>query len=57
MIIFSTLIGTVTDYFIEDEDIQANITDVGQRVDQLDTKMDEINRKLDELLKEKSKIG
>ena len=57
MIIFSTLIGTVTDYFIEDEDIQANITEVGKRVDQLDNKMDEINKKLDELLKERERVG
>ncbi|MEQ9426666.1 MAG: ion transporter [Cyclobacteriaceae bacterium] len=57
MMLFSTLIGAVTDYFIEDEDIQANITSVGERVDSLDSKMDEINKKLDELLKEKSEVG
>ncbi len=56
LIIFSTLTATVTDYFIEDEDIQANITEVSNRVDSLGAKMDEINKKLDELLKEKSEI-
>lgn len=49
MIIFSTLTGTITDYFIEDEDIQASIDEVAKKIDSLEQKMDAINEKLDQL--------
>lgn len=53
MILFSTLTGTITDYFIEDEDIQAGVDNLAQKVDSLELKLDEINRKLDELASKK----
>lgn len=49
MVMFSTLTGAITDFFIEDEDIQENITQLKAKVDSLETKIDQINSKLDNL--------
>ncbi|WP_109832933.1 ion transporter [Reichenbachiella versicolor] len=49
MIIFSTLTGTITDYFIEDEDIQDKISEVNEKVTRLEEKLDAITEKLDQL--------
>lgn len=49
MIIFSTLTGTITDFFIEDEDIQANLKELTTKVEEIDRKMEMINDKLDRL--------
>lgn len=49
MILFSTLTGTITDYFIEDEDIQEKIEVLSEKVDVLEEKLDIITQKLDEL--------
>lgn len=53
MIIFSTLIGSITDFFIEDEDINMNVKEVSEKVDDLNEKLNEMNRKMDELLNAK----
>lgn len=47
MVIFSTLTGTITDLFIEDEDIQENLTELNKKVESLEMKLDEISKKLD----------
>ncbi|MEL7148283.1 MAG: ion transporter, partial [Bacteroidota bacterium] len=39
MIMFSTMIGTITDYFIEDEDIQDKLEKMSDRVDELEGKL------------------
>ncbi len=49
MIMFSTMIGTITDFFIEDEDIQAKLEDVAEQVNDLETKLDKVLEKLDSL--------
>jgi len=49
MIMFSTMIGTITDYFIEDEDIQEKLEKMSDRVDELEEKLDTIIEKLDQL--------
>ncbi|MFY0626449.1 MAG: ion transporter [Reichenbachiella sp.] len=49
MIMFSTLTGTITDYFIEDEDIQEGIDKMSKKVDMLEQKLDQITEKLDQL--------
>ncbi|MCV9388626.1 ion transporter [Reichenbachiella ulvae] len=49
MILFSTLTGTITDYFIEDEDIQESIYELKDKVDSLEAKIDRMNEKLDNL--------
>ena len=49
MIIFSTLTGTITDYFIGDEDIQESLDKLTTKVDALENKLDEISKKLDGL--------
>lgn len=49
MILFSTLTGTITDFFIEDEDIQENLQELTSKVEALDEKMEMINNKLDQL--------
>ena len=51
MIIFSTLTGTITDYFIGDEDIQESLDKLTTKVDSLESKLDEITQKLDEINK------
>ncbi|MEL6561189.1 MAG: ion transporter [Bacteroidota bacterium] len=51
MIMFSTMIGTITDYFIEDEDIQDKLEKMSDRVDELENKLDVIIDKLDEISK------
>lgn len=51
MIIFSTLTGTITDLFIEDEDIVAKLDDVSAKMDDVDKKLAELNNKLDSLNK------
>jgi voltage-gated potassium channel len=53
MIIFSTLIGSITDFFIEDEDINKNVNELSDKVDDLNGKMDSMNRKMDEILNSK----
>lgn len=50
MILFSTLTGTITDYFIEDEDIQENLQELTGKVEELDRKIETINEKLDQLV-------
>lgn len=49
MIIFSTLTGTITDLFIEDEDIVEKLDQVSTKMDALDKKMDTISERLDKL--------
>lgn len=49
MILFSTLTGTITDYFIEDEDIQQNITELKEKVVSLEDKIDRMSEKIDKL--------
>lgn len=49
MIMFSTLTGTITDYFIEDEDIQANIEELKEKVESLENKIDRMADKIDQL--------
>ena len=49
MIMFSTMIGTITDYFIEDEDIQDRLEKMSERVDQLEDKLDKVLEKLDDI--------
>ncbi len=52
MIIFSTLTGTITDYFIGDEDIQESLDKLTEKADTLEKKLDEITQKLDKLQKD-----
>ena len=54
MIMFSTMIGTITDYFIEDEDIQDKLEKMSDRVDELENKLDVIIDKLDEISKKET---
>ena len=54
MIMFSTMIGTITDYFIEDEDIQDKLEKMSDRVDELEEKLDLILEKLDDLGEKKA---
>lgn len=54
MIMFSTMIGTITDYFIEDEDIQDKLEKMSGRVDELENKLDVIIEKLNEISKKES---
>lgn len=49
MIMFSTLTGTITDYFIEDEDIQENIDELKEKVNSLERKIDLLTGKIDDL--------
>ena len=51
---FSTMIGTITDYFIEDEDIQDKLEKMNERVDDVENKLDLILEKLDHLKGEKN---
>ena len=51
MIIFSTLTGTITDLFIEDEDIVAKLDEVSAKMDDVDKKLAELNDKLDNINK------
>ncbi|UXX80233.1 ion transporter [Reichenbachiella carrageenanivorans] len=51
MIMFSTLTGTITDYFIEDEDIQVNINELKAKVESLEGKIDQMTNKIDQLNK------
>ncbi len=51
MIIFSTLTGTITDLFIEDEDIVEKLDVVNDKMDEMDKKLNEITKKLEELNK------
>ncbi len=53
MIMFSTMIGTITDYFIEDEDIQDKLEAMAERVNTLEEKLDTILEKLDDLAERK----
>lgn len=54
MVIFSTLIGSITDYFIEDEDINANVQEVNSKVDKLTKRIEELTEKIDQLSRDKS---
>ncbi len=54
MIMFSTMIGTITDYFIEDEDIQDRLEKMSGRVDDLEGKLDRVLEKLDEISNKKT---
>jgi len=53
MVMFSTMIGTITDYFIEDEDIQENVTRVYDKLEEVEKKLDRITERLDDLTKSK----
>ncbi|MEM8893371.1 MAG: ion transporter [Bacteroidota bacterium] len=47
MVIFSTLIGAITDFFIEDEDINANVQGLSGQLEEMEHKIEELNKKLD----------
>ncbi len=49
MIMFSTMIGTITDFFIEDEDIQDRLEKMSERVNDLENKLDQVLEKLDDI--------
>ena len=49
MVIFSTLIGAITDFFIEDEDISENVKGLSSQLDRMQEKIDELNEKLDKV--------
>jgi voltage-gated potassium channel len=51
MIIGATMIATITDYFIEDEDIQVNVNRVHDKLIQVEKKLDALAEKLEELSK------
>lgn len=51
MIIFSTLTGTITDFFIEDEDIVKKLDEVSIKIENLDKKLTTIAKKLNNLNK------
>ncbi len=51
MIIGATMIATITDYFIEDEDIQVNVTRVHDKLVEVEKKLDTLTEKLEELSK------
>lgn len=51
MVIFSTLTGTITDLFIEDEDIVAKLDEVSAKMDDVDKKLADLNEKMDSLNK------
>ncbi len=49
MVIFSTLIGAITDFFIEDEDINENVRSLSSQLDEMQDKIDNLNEKLDKV--------
>ena len=49
MVIFSTLIGAITDFFIEDEDINENVRSLSTQLDEMQDKIDNLNEKLDKV--------
>ncbi len=49
MVIFSTLIGAITDFFIEDEDINENVRGLSNQLERMQGKIDELNDKLDKV--------
>ncbi|MFY0650781.1 MAG: ion transporter [Cyclobacteriaceae bacterium] len=51
MILFSTLTGTITDFFIEDEDIVVKLDEMTHKVQSLEDKIDSMNEKIDKLTK------
>lgn len=51
MVIGATMIATITDYFIEDEDIQVNVNRVHDKLMEMEKKLDNLTEKLDELTK------
>jgi len=51
MVIFSTLTGTITDLFIEDEDIVEKLDEVSNKMDDLDKKLNALSEKIDGLNK------
>lgn len=51
MMIFSTLIGAITDYFIEDEDINENVLILGNQIEKMSDKIDDLTKRLDEIKK------
>ena len=52
MVMFSTLTGTITDFFIEDEDIVEKLEVMSGKVDILQEKIDTMNEKIDKLSKD-----
>lgn len=52
MVMFSTLTGTITDFFIEDEDIVEKLEVMSGKVDILQEKIDMMNEKIDKLSKD-----
>ncbi|MEQ9285845.1 MAG: ion transporter [Cyclobacteriaceae bacterium] len=48
MVMFSTLTGTITDFFIEDEDIVVKLDDIQNKIGNLESKIDALTEKLDE---------
>ena len=51
MILFSTLTGTITDFFIEDEDIVVKLEEMTHKVESLEQKIDSMSEKIDKLNK------
>ena len=51
MIMFSTLTGTITDFFIEDEDIVVKLDEMSDKIQSLESKIEIMTDKLDELNK------
>lgn len=49
MVIFSTLIGAITDFFIEDEDISQNVQGISRQMETMQDKIDQLTEKLDEM--------
>ena len=49
MILFSTLTGTITDFFIEDEDIVVKLEEMTKQVNSLESKIEAMSDKLDKL--------
>lgn len=51
MVMFSTMIGTITDYFIEDENIQVNVNRVHDKLVEVEKKLDMLTERLEEMSK------
>ncbi|MEQ6121698.1 ion transporter [Reichenbachiella sp. MALMAid0571] len=51
MVMFSTLTGTITDFFIEDEDIVVKLNEMTSKVESLESKIDSMSEKIDKLNK------
>jgi voltage-gated potassium channel len=45
MVLFGTFISVITDYFVEEEDVQDDVTSLHLKIDKLDKKLDELIKK------------